>query len=93
VSEAQAEKKAEADRKTKLRAAYTAATGRLRVEHQNEFNMFYADEAKKRGVDWKPKPTSQEKAEQEIATLLRLNPGLADYIEAEIARVKRSITE
>jgi hypothetical protein len=32
---------------------------------------------KARGIDWKPKPTAEEKAEQQLAALLAEHPGLA----------------
>lgn len=79
---AEPDTKTEAARKTALRAAYTAATSRLRTEHQEEFNLMYSEEAKARGVEWRPRPTTSEKARTELAALLSEHPELFEEIDA-----------
>lgn len=81
MSEAQSTEGNEAARKAALRKAYGAATSRLREEHQAAFNLLYTEEAKKLGVEWHPRPTTEEKAKQELAALLEANPELFDYLD------------
>lgn len=66
----------------KLSAARQAATTRLLDAHRDEFNTYMAEEAKSRGVEWKRKLTSEERAEKELEALLAANPGLAARLGA-----------
>jgi hypothetical protein len=60
-----------------LRQAYGKATARLREAHRDEFDGFYEEEAKALGVDYKRKPSAEEKAREQIAALLAEHPHLA----------------
>lgn len=67
------------EKKTKKdlhREAYGAAMSRLRKAYPDEFNVLRMEEAKKRGLEWKPKPSEKEKARQQLALLLRDYPEL-----------------
>jgi hypothetical protein len=74
---AKAEVAVEKTKDALLKEAYQAATRRLRDEQRAEFNRIYAEEASTRGVEWKPKPTAEEKAAQQMADLLAKFPHLA----------------
>lgn len=68
-----------ADEKTKdtlLRESYSAAEKRLRENHSDEFNQLRAEEAKARGLDWKPRKTDKEKAQEQVNALLTQYPDL-----------------
>lgn len=73
------------DRNTKIRQAYSAAAKRLREAHKQEFDTLQAEEAQRLGVDWKPRPTNEDKAARQFAELLRDNPGLAEKFAREAA--------
>jgi hypothetical protein len=64
------------DDAAKTRKAYSAATRRLREAHKDEFNGFMREEAKRLGVDWAPRLTPEQKAEQEFDRLLEEHPHL-----------------
>lgn len=64
----------------KLRAAYGAATKRLREENLDRFNELRAEESTRLGVDWKPRPTAEQKAEAELEALLATHPNLAEKL-------------
>lgn len=66
----------------KLNKAYTAAGTLLREAHQSEFNDLMKAEAKKLGIDWAPKLTKKQKAEQELKAILDEFPDLADNLAA-----------
>lgn len=71
-----------------LRQAYGAATARLRDAYRAEFNKLYAEEAAARNVEWKPRPTEEEKAEAQLAALLAAHPNLREKVvqsEGEVA--------
>lgn len=68
------------DRANRLRKAYTNATTRLRESRREEFDALYAEEAQKLGVDYTPRPTAEQKAEQEFDALLAAYPHLANKI-------------
>jgi len=61
-----------------LRQAYGAATTRLRESHREEFDRLYAAEATQRGVEYTPRLTAEQKAEQEFQRLLEQYPHLAE---------------
>jgi hypothetical protein len=67
-----------------LNAAYGAATKRLRDENLDRFRDLYVEEAKERGIDYVPKPTKEEKAEQALAQLLAENPDLRGRLVDEL---------
>jgi len=68
------------DKATLQRAAYSAAEKRLREENRDRFNALMAEEAQARGVDWKPRPTAEEKAQAELDRLLAEHPALAERL-------------
>lgn len=68
------------DRDAKLRQAYSLASQELRQTHQQEFNDLRVKHSKALGVDWTPRPTKDEKAEQELERLLAENPALVDRL-------------
>jgi hypothetical protein len=71
------------ERGTLLRKAYGAATTALREKHRDEFEALYVEEAQKLGVDYKPKPTAEQKAEQELRDLLEKFPHLRETLTAD----------
>lgn len=74
-----------ADKDAAMRAAYSAATKRLRESHREEFNTLQKEEAAKQGIDWSPKPTKEERALAEVQRLLDENPGLVDRLSQSAA--------
>ena len=58
------------------RAAYSAATTRLRDEQREAFNVLLKEEMAKRGIEWSPKPDEKQKAEQQVADLFEKYPDL-----------------
>lgn len=67
-------------RQQALNKAYSAASARLREEHRKQFDALYVEEAAKLGVEYKPKPTEEEKAEQQLRELLAQHPNLRSKI-------------
>lgn len=72
----------EKDRASKLRKAYTNAQATLRTKHRDEFDRLYQEEAQKLGVDYTPKPSAEQKAEQQIDSLLAEYPHLRERLLA-----------
>jgi hypothetical protein len=68
------------DRQAAHRKAYGAASKRLREAHRAEFNQFMAEESKALGYEWKPKPTDEEKAAEQLAALLAAHPSLREQV-------------
>lgn len=68
------------DRQAAHRKAYGAAQKRLREAHRSEFNKFMAEESKALGFEWKPKPTDEEKAAEQLAALLAAHPSLREQM-------------
>lgn len=66
--------------KTLIRQAYTAATAKLRDEHRAHFNSLMQVEAKRLGVNWKPRPTSEERAREDLRQMLADSPDLREYV-------------
>lgn len=58
--------------------SYGIALQRLKDAHIDEYNRLRIAAAQELGVEWKPQPTKEEKAEAEIRRLVAENPGLAD---------------
>lgn len=54
------------------------ALNRLREEHPDEFAKYQSEEATTLGVEWKPRLTPEQKAQQDFAKLLAENPALAE---------------
>jgi len=75
----------ETERGSLLRKAYGAATTRLREQYRSEFDALYSQEAQALGVDYQPKPTPEQKAEQDLAELLAKFPHLRDKVTADQA--------
>lgn len=66
-------------------AARSAAASRLREAHRSEHDEYLADEMQKRGIDWKPKPTPEEKAKAELEKIYSEYPHLKeDRPEADV---------
>jgi hypothetical protein len=63
-----------------LRAAYGEATATLREKHRTEFDALYVAAARKRGIDYKPKPTPEQAAEAELDALIAKFPHLKDKV-------------
>jgi hypothetical protein len=71
----------EAERKNLLRRAYGMATTRLREQHRDDFNTLYEEAAKELDVEWHPRKTPEQKAEEQFETLLRDYPQLAERVQ------------
>lgn len=81
---AQAEAVAKSSDKSKaLSAARQAATTRLIDAHRDEFNGYMTEEATARNVEWKRKMTPAERAEKELADLVKANPALAEILRQQ----------
>lgn len=65
-----------AERERLLSQAYNVASQTLREENRDRFNELYASEAASRGVEWKPRLSAAEKAEQELLTIFDSFPEL-----------------
>jgi hypothetical protein len=70
---------------TLKREAYGAATTRLREQHRDDFNALLVEENANRGIDWKPKPTEEQKAAEQFAQLLAAYPELAKQVPPQDA--------
>lgn len=66
-----------------MQQARSAAATRLREEHRDEYNRLLQEEAKKRGIEWTPRPTKEEKDREALRKLLEENPSLRDELLAE----------
>lgn len=73
---------ADQERKELLRRAYGTATQVLRNNHRDEFNEEYSKAAKDLGIEWQPRLTDEEKAEQQFNELLAAYPNLAEKINS-----------
>lgn len=71
----------DAERKEKLRAAYGKATTSLRENHRDEFNKLYSEHAAELGVEWSPRPSEEQKAEQQFEDLLTNFPHLRERLD------------
>lgn len=68
------------DRANALRQAYGKATARVREAHRDEFEAAYVEEAAALGVEYKPRPSAEQKAEEQLAALLAEYPHLAEKV-------------
>lgn len=64
------------ERDKRLQKAYTAATQELRTKYRDEFNDLYSKHAAEHGVEWSPRLTAEQRAEQEFDRLLEQFPHL-----------------
>jgi hypothetical protein len=69
------------DNKALLRRAYGSASQKLRESHRDEFNELYAAEAAELGVEWSPRKTPEQRAEEQFQQLLQEYPSLREKIE------------
>jgi len=60
--------------------ARSASLSRLREENRDRYNAILVEEASKRGITWKPKPSKKEQAKAKIEALLAENPELRDEL-------------
>lgn len=67
-------------REAKMRQAYGRASSRLRDAHREEFNDLMAEESRKIDLDWKPRPTEEDKARQRVAAILEKHPELREEL-------------
>lgn len=72
------------DRSKALSSARNAAVNTLIENHKDEFNKAMIAEAKKRGEEWTPRKTEEEKAQEQFEALLAEHPHLAEKIRAEV---------
>ena len=73
------------DRDAKLRQAYSLAAQELRTNHQKEFNDLRVKHSAALGVEWTPRPSKDERAEQELDRLLAENPALVERLASRVA--------
>lgn len=71
------------DREKALSKAYTAATSRLRREHQDEFDKYRTEESDRLGVKWAARTKPRDAARQQVADLLSEFPELRDEMLAD----------
>lgn len=81
--EAPVAEKSEKD--VKMQAARTRANRRHREEDRERYNAILVEEAAKEGIDWKPRPTQEEKDREKLRELLAANPGLREELLTEDA--------
>jgi hypothetical protein len=67
-----------------LTKAYGLATSRLRDENRERFNELYQAAAAEQGIEWSPKLSEEQRAEQEIAALVERFPHLADRFREQV---------
>jgi 23S rRNA A2030 N6-methylase RlmJ len=68
------------ERKSKLRQAYSQATQELREENRDRFNELYAEKAAELDVEWSPRRTAEQKAEDVFDSLLAEYPHLRERV-------------
>ena len=76
------EESEDARRKRLLRKAYSEATQTLREKHRGDFEAAYAEAAQQLGVDWKPRPNAEQRAQQQFEELVTQFPYLLDRVDA-----------
>lgn len=81
------------DKEKALSAARSAAAARLREAHREEFEGYLVDEAKQRGVEWKPRKTAKQRAEEQFQALLAEFPDLAKSLSGPETSVPQPETE
>lgn len=68
------------ERANKLRKAYGEATAQLREEKRERFDELYAEKAKALGVEYTPRLSPEQKAEQTFEALLEEYPHLREKV-------------
>lgn len=84
AAEGTTEERIERDRL--MSQAYGVAQKRLREAHQPEFNRYYQEECKARGIDWTPRKSKEEVALDQIEELLGTFPDLAEKLARRLAK-------
>lgn len=79
---AEPEETEEQRRKRLLRKAYSEATQLLRERHRGDFEGLYEDRASALGVEWHPRPSAEQKAEEQFEALIEMYPYLLDRVDA-----------
>jgi hypothetical protein len=69
------------ERKSKLRQAYAQATQELREENRDRFNALYSEKAAALGVEWSPRRSPEQKAEDAFDELLTEYPHLRERVD------------
>lgn len=64
--------------KALLRKAYSTASQKLRENHRAEFNALHAEAAKDLNVPWEPRMSGEQRAAEQIASLLEEYPVLKE---------------
>lgn len=72
------------DRDAVLKATYVVATKRLREAHLDEFNGYRQEEAAKRGVEWTPPLSADQKARADLDRLLAEHPHLVEELASRV---------
>jgi hypothetical protein len=75
-----AKQKDEQDNKAALRKAYGMASQQLRENHRDEFNDLYGKAAAELGVEWSPRKTPEQRAQEQFDALLAEYPSLAERV-------------
>lgn len=57
--------------------AFVAANRRLREAHPDEWKELHREEWERRGLKWDPRPTKEEREEQQLRELVAAHPKLA----------------
>ena len=76
-----------------ITSASNEAIADLRKNHLEEFNALKKAAVVKRGFEWEPRPTSQQKARADVAALLHDNPSIRAELVSEIEAQVREQTE
>jgi hypothetical protein len=82
VAAVPAEETEDQKRKRLLRKAYGQASQDLRDKFRSEFETFYSTRAGEAGIEWSPRLTPEQKAEQEFEALVEQYPYLLDRVDA-----------
>lgn len=80
---------AENARDKALRKAYGQATKALREAHQDEFNGLYKAKAKALGFEWTPRPSAEQKAVEELDTILATFPHLKERLAGALSDAQK----
>lgn len=72
---------AEDSRQAKMAKAQRTADKRLREAHGEEWNRLMTEEAKARGIDWKPRLSPEQKRREQFKALLAEDPSLASLVQ------------
>lgn len=70
----------DAERKEALRKTYDIATQKLRERFPEEFIDLRKEAAKELGIEWEPRMTAEQRAEQEFNRLVEEYPHLAEQL-------------